>query len=241
MLAELFKQHNGTREYTGIVDTIQKWYYGFVSKTSWCATSTSYFMYKLGKLEKIGGKSENVYHMMNKCKAYADTHKGEVEFFDKAHIPSKLKKDDILFWLWSGEMCVTGNKHVGICAEDTSAQYVPCIGGNQKDMICTAYYDKAQLYAVYRWNYEEPKYNVGWNRDSSGWWYADSEKTYVKGQWKKINSHWYYFNSDGYAVTGIQTIGGKRYYFETSGDLECACMKTDESGALVEWRTDSMP
>lgn len=32
---------------------------------------------------------------------------------------------------------------------------------------------------------------------------------------------WYYFNHDGYAVTGFQDIGGKRYYF----DLKWASMK----------------
>lgn len=234
MLTELFDKYKGTREYTGIVETIQKWFYGYVSRTSWCATSISYFMDALGKLGLIGGRSENVYYMMQKCKAYAAEHP-EVKFFDKDHIPEKLKKDDILFWLWSGEMGVTGNKHVGVCAEDTTSKTVPCIGGNQKDMICTAYYDKSQLYAVYRWNNENPSYNIGWNRDSSGWWYAKTADTYCKSEWKVINHHWYYFDDNGYAVTGVREINGKRYLFETSGDLECACMKTAEDGSLVEW------
>jgi len=77
-----------------------------------------------------------------------------------------------------------------------------------------------------------PVYTVGWNKDSNGWWYADTTTTYFKGTWKLINSHWYYFNSDGYAVTGWQKINDKWYYFEpTVGhQYECAMYITDADG-----------
>lgn len=32
---------------------------------------------------------------------------------------------------------------------------------------------------------------------------------------KILNKAWYYLDSNGYAVTGLQTIDGKQYYFDT--------------------------
>lgn len=234
MLVELFAKHSGTPEYTGIVSEIQKWFYGSEVHASWCATSLSYFMQQLNKLALIGGKNENVYHMMNACKAYAADH-GDVEFFDAGHIPEKLLKDDILFWLWSGKMCVTGDKHVGVCAENCTGDLVPCIGGNQKDMICTQNYPKAKLYAVYRFA-KKPDYTVGWNRDARGWWYADTPDTYLKECWKLINQHWYYFGPDGYMLTGLQHIGNRICYLTEEGPYEGAMMITDKDGYFTEWR-----
>ncbi|WP_367567193.1 N-acetylmuramoyl-L-alanine amidase [Lacrimispora sp.] len=77
-----------------------------------------------------------------------------------------------------------------------------------------------------------PSYEVGWNHDSNGWWYADSESTYYKSCWQIINGHRYRFNSDGYALTGWQVIDGKDFYFEPRAGhpLECALYMTDAIG-----------
>lgn len=85
-----------------------------------------------------------------------------------------------------------------------------------------------------------PTYTKGWHRDDSGYWYADTEHTYYKECWQLINHHWYYFNLSGYAVTGLQTIGGALYYFNAVvGDpLECALMHTNDQGALIVWDVD---
>ena len=82
-----------------------------------------------------------------------------------------------------------------------------------------------------------PTYQTGWNRDDIGWWYADSEHTYVKKDWRKINGCWYYFNENGYAVKGHQKIDGKDWYFcaEPGHPKECALMITDPEGALHVW------
>lgn len=82
---------------------------------------------------------------------------------------------------------------------------------------------------------EKAPYVIGWNSDEKGWWYADSETTYLKDTWKTINHHWYYFNSEGYAVKGINVIGGGIYYFLEDGELECALCTTDEEGRLSTW------
>ena len=78
-----------------------------------------------------------------------------------------------------------------------------------------------------------PKYSIGWNRDSKGWWYSDTETTYRKSMWSIINHHKYYFRDDGYAATGWLLIDGKWYFFENTVDdpLECAMYVSDADGA----------
>ena len=75
-------------------------------------------------------------------------------------------------------------------------------------------------------------YTIGWNHDNNGWWYADSETSFLKLCWKTINGHRYYFNKDGYAVTGWQQIGDKWYYFEPRAGhpLECGLYVSDKNG-----------
>lgn len=80
---------------------------------------------------------------------------------------------------------------------------------------------------------DNPHYAPGWHQDANGWWYADSESTYLTDGWHVINGHKYYFNKDGYALTDWHKIGGKWYYFEPRAGhpLECALYVTDSSGA----------
>ncbi len=80
---------------------------------------------------------------------------------------------------------------------------------------------------------EKQSYTTGWHKDQNGWWYADTERTYLKQCWQVINGHKYYFNQDGYAVTGWQEIDGKWYYFEPRAGhpLECALYRSDQEGA----------
>lgn len=79
---------------------------------------------------------------------------------------------------------------------------------------------------------EKTKYPSGWNIDDNGWWYADTESSYLKNCWQTINGCKYYFNQDGYALRGWQEILEKWYFFEnTSGhEKECALYVTDENG-----------
>ena len=149
-LYKLFKQFEGAKEYDGIVAQIQKWYYGSLVKTSWCATAVSYFASHLG----IPIKSENVNVLRCECERLASI--GTGKFYDRrtTGLPAVIHKGDILFWLWSGDtMTNTSSKHVGVCAADkvwVQAAVVPCIGGNQDDKICIKNYDTRKLYAVYR-------------------------------------------------------------------------------------------
>ena len=49
--------------------------------------------------------------------------------------------------------------------------------------------------------------------------YLNKNGQYVTNTWKKLNGYWFYFGADGYRVTGEQTIGGKKYLFDSAGIL----------------------
>jgi len=87
----------------------------------------------------------------------------------------------------------------------------------------------------------ETAYKIGWHLTEDGrWWWADSETTWLTECWKKINGYWYYFGIDGYAYTGLHTIGTERFFFEDreGHEKECALCHTDERGNLVPWKDE---
>lgn len=148
-IVDELSKYRGTQEYNGIVSTIQTWFYGKLIKQAWCATCISYFANLCGILEQIGGKNENVYNMLIACR---NTHPDR--FYSRDNLPATIKKNDILFWLWSGDTMNAGSsKHVGVAEYDSDSDIIYCLGGNQKDKICTLAYNRKYLYAVYR-----PKY-----------------------------------------------------------------------------------
>ncbi len=135
--------HRGDLEYNGFVAIIQKWYYGSLVKASWCATTISYLFNQVG----ISIKAENVNRLREACKA--DHYNGT--YYEGKDIPATIKRGDILFWLWSGDvMTDTSSKHVGIAEYDSDSNKIYCLGGNQKDKICTLEYARKNLYAIYR-------------------------------------------------------------------------------------------
>ena len=54
--------------------------------------------------------------------------------------------------------------------------------------------------------------SIGYNGDSITWQMYDDNGERING-WYQENGEWYYFNY-GTAVTGLQTIDGKNYYFD---------------------------
>lgn len=134
--------------------------------------------------------------------------------------------------------------HTGIVEEITSSR-VKTIEGNTSGAsgviangggVCRKSYtlidSKIMGYGRPDWNAAQPKYNLGWNHDQNGWWYAFSQTDYYKSCWQIINGHKYYFSRDGYAVTNWQVIDGKDYYFEPRAghQLECALYVSDRDG-----------
>lgn len=147
-LFDVLNSIHGAKEWDAAVGKIQTWYYGSYVKASWCATAVSWAANQLGILDRIGGKNENVYHMMHAC---AGTGLGQFFTRKAGEIPKQIKQGDILFYLWDGNiMTPTSNKHVSIAAEDTTSDKILSEGGNQKDKICRLYYDRDKLYALYR-------------------------------------------------------------------------------------------
>ncbi len=63
---------------------------------------------------------------------------------------------------------------------------------------------------------------------SDAWQYADSSGAFVTG-WQKINGVWYYFDPGGYwmARNRFEQIGGKFYYFYSSGVMATGWIRLD--------------
>ena len=141
-MVEQLEKWKGAKEWDNIVSGIQTWYYGYMSKTSWCATTISFLLTAVG----VPVRRENV-------KALYDLGKnsGVGRFYTKNDLPKTIKRGDVLFFLWTGNtMTETSSKHVTMCEDDTDGEMILCIGGNQSDGINPARYDRSYLYGVWR-------------------------------------------------------------------------------------------
>lgn len=156
---------------------------------------------------------------------------------DDAYVPSPA---DIIFYDWqdNGKGDNKGHSdHVGMIV-DVLAGVNKAIEGNKNNAV---EYRRIPVNGRYIRGYGVPdyaskvtkKYRVGWIHDDYGWWYADTENTYLSNCWRDINGHRYYFNDKGYAVTGWQEINGEWYYFEPRPDhpYQCAVYVSDKFGA----------
>ena len=43
---------------------------------------------------------------------------------------------------------------------------------------------------------------TSWKQDGKGWWFENTDGTYVSNAWKQINGKWYAFDNQGYMRTG---------------------------------------
>jgi len=76
----------------------------------------------------------------------------------------------------------------------------------------------------------------GWQVNSTGWWYADTDNTYYKNGWMTLDGQKYYFNQQGYMQTGWAAIGGKECYFTENGVYEA-----DKESKMVAMTFDDGP
>ena len=88
--------------------------------------------------------------------------------------------------------------------------------------------------------YANPDGASGWIKDSVGWWYRNSDGSYPKSCWLKLDA-WYWFNDKGYAVIGWNFINGKWYYFNQDCRMCTGWVKVDgiwyylsENGDMVD-------
>lgn len=145
-MVEQLEKWKGAHEWDLVVSGIQKWFYGYLSKTSWCSTTISFLLTAVG----VPVRRENVKSLYD-----FGEKSGVGRFYTwddvRAGIPKKIKRGDILFFLWEGDtMETTSKKHVTMCEQDTDGEMILCIGGNQSDGINPARYDRKHLYAVWR-------------------------------------------------------------------------------------------
>lgn len=141
-MVEQLEKWKGAHEWDSIVSGIQTWFYGYVSKTSWCATTMSYLLTAVG----IPTRRDNVKGLLDRA-----INSGVGHVYTKYELPKTIKRGDILFFLWTGDtMTETSSKHVTMCEEDTDGAMILCIGGNQSDGINPARYDRRYLYGVWR-------------------------------------------------------------------------------------------
>ena len=141
-MVETLAAHRGDTEYNGFVATIQKWFYGSIVQAAWCATTVSYLLTLTGRAVH----EENV----NRLRVALEK-SGWGTMFNRDSIPERLVQGDICFWLWDGSVMQDGSsKHVNLVEHPSTGNTVFCIGGNQKNKICTLEYDRSKLYAVYR-------------------------------------------------------------------------------------------
>lgn len=145
-MVEQLEKWKGSHEWDNIVSGIQTWYYGYMSKTSWCSTTISFLLTAVG----VPVRRENVKTLYDFGKK-----SGVGRFYTnndiKNGIPGLIKRGDILFFLWDGDkMETTSKKHVTMCEKDTNGETILCIGGNQSDGINPTTYPREKLYGVWR-------------------------------------------------------------------------------------------
>lgn len=88
-------------------------------------------------------------------------------------------------------------------------------------------------------------YTVGWNEDSTGWWYMNNDGTYPHDCWKTIDGVQYYFNENGYMASDeyIKSNNYKNdknlYYVDNNGawDLKSYQWKSNNKGWWIEGTT----
>lgn len=58
-------------------------------------------------------------------------------------------------------------------------------------------------------------YKLGWNQNSTGWWYCTNveEYTWYSSSWQYIDGEYYYFNGDGYALSSQWMLWKNVWYY----------------------------
>lgn len=168
-IIEGFEEHIGTVEYNGIVADIQRWYYGYVQHSAWCATSTSYFAYQAGVLDQLGGRNEGVYEMMKACEVAHASGRVKGKFYGYGNFPEIIPKGAVIFFQR------LGLSHVAHCYEPikySKLGWIQCIGGNQNDSICVKRYSMAAIQAIcvldYGTDIDRPTIYKGYKDEKKG-------------------------------------------------------------------------
>lgn len=200
----------GTSQHKAIIDAYNKVSplprnYTVKYSDSWCATFITFIfdqMEMAGLIERECGCQE----MINKCK------KRNLITFKREQ---GQIVGNVVFYDWQGD---GHSDHVGIIERVSSTQMVVIEGNhddavkervinkNSKSLMCylTPHYEvfveKEKPKESMKYAYE----NLGWNKDSFGWWYAygHNEGEYHKNNVVRIDKQLYMFDTDGYLCDG---------------------------------------
>ena len=108
----------------------------------------------------------------------------------------------------AGIVAISRDKITGEIKTGAHVWNMVCIQGNEWLMVDLTFND-----------YDDPGGNTGsgsWKHDGYGWWYQESDGSYLQSTWAKINGAWYLFDDSGYAVTGWVNLSGVWYYMNVS-------------------------
>lgn len=149
----------------------------------------------------------------------------------------QAKEGDIVF------RSRNGGGHVGIVKGWKDGKIVT-IEGNSSSSDITSWNGGAvveHVGASWQWCVR-PKYPSEWQWLHVGDdWFFQDDKGVNKHGWSLIKEtgrdvyHWYFFDLKGRMQKGVIEDNGEIYYLSESGDLEGACCKTDDRGALIVW------
>lgn len=60
----------------------------------------------------------------------------------------------------------------------------------------------------------------GWVKNSTGWWYRESDGTYPANKWRKVGAEWFWFDERGYCLMNTwRKINNQWYWFDNRGAM----------------------
>lgn len=147
-LADAFLKYEGTKEYEGVVEAIQCWYYGYVLKTAWCATSLLWMMAQLGIYRATLGYGSNWHNVYYLEKAFL-----AASMRNSCLSIKEPKRGDVVFLCFDGNFTAYSKKHVTVYLDSAGQEKFIGVGGNQDHSICRKEYALKYVKAIYRPNY----------------------------------------------------------------------------------------
>lgn len=151
--------------------------------------------------------------------------------------PWDAKRGDIFIWGRKGASAGSGG-HTGMFID--SDNIIHCNyaydGISVNDHDERWYYAGQPYYYVYRLtnaNAQPAEKKLGWQKDATGFWYAEANGTYPKDEFKYIeeNKSWFYFDDQGYmlAEKWLKHTDGNWYWFDRDGYMATSWKRIGES------------
>ena len=70
---------------------------------------------------------------------------------------------------------------------------------------------------------------TGWNQDTTGWWWENSDGSYVVNNWVQDAGKWYFMDGNGYMSRGWIWDNGTWYFADASGAMLTGWVRVDGS------------